>query len=874
MDTKNLCLVIFLFSSTLLISQHSISYSIAESNDFLNKENNHKNRNSTKGVIFSEDFEDGVMPSGWTTIAGDCDWEVSNDGSSESFEIPPTSFYAYVNDDWCDGDMSDVWLISPLIDFSGFSSVSFSFWSVNEYDDCKVMISTDGGSTWEEINYLDDNATWTEIEISLDDYVGNQVKIAFQYCDLWAWGYGWAIDDIIIQSIENNDIGIEYVKPSGYFQAGMSFYPYIQVTNFGTLSQDDFIISLTINDGISDIYTSEKNIISANLSYGQSQIFYFDDIWMGELNEEYFVHAEIILTGDEFTTNNLLDTSATAIEIHPAYVINQTHSSFSTLLLNDSQESFIEDINTFNFPMALEFSSNGNLFLIRYSPAQLSMLDYSTGIESIIGEIIGATGSPTSLSYNWLTETMYMICLDSDFQPHLGTIDLETAIYTEIGTGEGAIIAAEFDILGNLYGIAIDSDKLYQINTSTGLTTEVGSLGIDINYGQDISFDRLNEKMFGLLNTNFSGLYEINLSTGNCLIIDTLENQYSCFEIADWQYCSSPAYLYADNISLNSADFHWAELGSANLWNLKWGPMGFDISEGTIIDSLIASDYSISGLLEGEYYSFYIQSVCDESNSSWVGPYTFNTLPDCTNLTNIEEGFENSVPPFCWNTFQNGFGTNTWEQTNELINTGSFSAIANWENSGGVNQQWLVSPNIQLFDNPSLSFYISNAFEEEYFSNFIVKVSTDDDYLNTSEYSDILTLSESDISYNCFNLIEVDLSSFSGQNVFIAFVMVDDNGDSWYLDDIQLENTVTINLEPQLTNNISIFPNPNNGYYNILNANGYNVEIYDLTGKKVHAFFIDNQMFTPSLDMLSDGTYLMKFEKDGKFVKKVLQIIK
>ncbi len=42
---------------------------------------------------------------------------------------------------------------------------------------------------------------------------------------------------------------------------------------------------------------------------------------------------------------------------------------------------------------------------------------------------------------------------------------------------------------GFLYGPSIIADKLYKIDPNTAATTEVGDLGVDINYGQDVSYD-------------------------------------------------------------------------------------------------------------------------------------------------------------------------------------------------------------------------------------------------------------------------------------------------------------------------------------------------------------------------------------------------
>ena len=47
-----------------------------------------------------------------------------------------------------------------------------------------------------------------------------------------------------------------------------------------------------------------------------------------------------------------------------------------------------------------------------------------------------------------------------------------------------------------LYGVSLDPDVLFWIDTATGYATEVGPLGININFGQDLAFDREHGYLF------------------------------------------------------------------------------------------------------------------------------------------------------------------------------------------------------------------------------------------------------------------------------------------------------------------------------------------------------------------------------------------
>ncbi len=152
----------------------------------------------------------------------------------------------------------------------------------------------------------------------------------------------------------------------------------------------------------------------------------------------------------------------------------------------------------------------------------------------------------------------------------------------------------------------------------------------------------------------------------------------------------------------------------------------------------------------------------------------------------LSEGFESAVPPTGWANFQNGAGTNTWEQSTSNFVEGSYSAKAAWENSGGNNEQWLVTPAITLAaSNNFLTFYLCDYYSSNYGSSLSVEVSTTDQ-TTTANFTTVQTWTEADVTNNNPSQVTVDLSAYNGQTVYIAFVMRDDDGDSWYIDDVQV----------------------------------------------------------------------------------------
>jgi len=245
--------------------------------------------------------------------------------------------------------------------------------------------------------------------------------------------------------------------------------------------------------------------------------------------------------------------------------------------------------------------------------------------------------------------------------------------------------------------------------------------------------------------------------------------------------CVPVTDLLASDVTKTSAILSWIENGDATAWNLAYGPEGFDLSEGISV-KVTENPYTLTGLTEGTYYEFYVQAACDNSDAEWVGPYMFAT--DCETGTDIVESFETRVAPLCWQNFENGDGIKTWEQSSWLVNTGDYAAMASYESSGGLNSKWLVTGRTIVPTGKALAFYATDYLSSDYGSTLSIKISTDADFSNTAAYTNLLTLSESDVTNYVFSQTSIDLADYAGQEVFIAFVMEDNDGDNWFLDDV------------------------------------------------------------------------------------------
>jgi hypothetical protein len=157
-------------------------------------------------VILFEDFEEGIIPDDWDmTTNSAVGWFVTLDGSSAYWNIPPgDSYYACSNDDEANDDSSLDYLITPVLSFYNYDSISLNFRSyfTGAYSQAAhVKISTDG-INWMEVGSVPTATSWTNVEIDLSGYIGyDQIGINFHASDNGEWASGWAIDNVLVTGI-------------------------------------------------------------------------------------------------------------------------------------------------------------------------------------------------------------------------------------------------------------------------------------------------------------------------------------------------------------------------------------------------------------------------------------------------------------------------------------------------------------------------------------------------------------------------------------------------------------------------------------------------------------------------------------------------
>ena len=172
--------------------------------------------------VYSEDFEDGVIPSDWSQeyVNGEVNWQIHDGGQNDH---PPAAyegnFNAWFFDNSIEGNMTK--LVSP--EFALTTHSKLSFWYVQDswtsYQDyLRVYYRSSVNEDWELLEYFaEEENEWTQVILDLPE-PSSTYSIAFE--GEANWGYGVCIDNIVVEDcvfnilVWDNDNNSYYIDPN------------------------------------------------------------------------------------------------------------------------------------------------------------------------------------------------------------------------------------------------------------------------------------------------------------------------------------------------------------------------------------------------------------------------------------------------------------------------------------------------------------------------------------------------------------------------------------------------------------------------------------------------------------------------------------
>jgi hypothetical protein len=298
-----------------------------------------------------------------------------------------------------------------------------------------------------------------------------------------------------------------------------------------------------------------------------------------------------------------------------------------------------------------------------------------------------ATSTLTGTTSNWIADGYANVGTSGAARLLISSTALYGWLMTpQINIGSGATpYQLEFDLAltasggtGNPGLTGTDDKFAVVISTDGGTTwTNVNTIRQWDNAGSLFVYNALTPAGTHIIIplTSYTGVVKIGFygestvtNASNDLFIDNVR-------IIQQPSCPQPAALTASGITSNSAILNWINGNTETSWDIQYGPTGFVLGTGTIINNITTKPYTLSGLSGFTSYQYYLLAQCSPTDSSlWTGPYSFTTLITSCSGVPVPGIVQSNVNPICpgtnfnlWLTGNDGGTTFQWQSSTDGI---------------------------------------------------------------------------------------------------------------------------------------------------------------------------------------------------------------
>jgi len=360
-----------------------------------------------------------------------------------------------------------------------------------------------------------------QVAVAIDAGLTGQQSIV---CYAMGDGYGSAPhainQTITMTEALAHDVAVTGLLLQNIYSTGTIITPKAVIFNTGT-NAETVNMQFVINDGTTDVYTS--TVTGHAIASGDIDTITFTPDWTANVVGSYTATCY-------FTTT---DGNAANDTLTKAFLVSDPIWGFAVNAY-DPDEIIPEGPVKVNLATGeiIPIGSNtvtdlipgadfirGDWYASNYDTESLITIDTTTGNLTTIGNL-GLVMN--GLAYDATTDKLYGCTYDGSANSILYEINYYTGTCTQIGTiSAGIIIGMAANSHGNLYGINISDDALYSIDKTTGTGTLIGALGYNLNYAQDIAFDKDNDKLYGTLYATEGLLCEIDTTSGAVTVYNT-----------------------------------------------------------------------------------------------------------------------------------------------------------------------------------------------------------------------------------------------------------------------------------------------------------------------------------------------------------------
>jgi len=259
----------------------------------------------------------------------------------------------------------------------------------------------------------------------------------------------------------------------------------------------------------------------------------------------------------------------------------------------------------------------------------------------------------------------------------------------------------------------------------------------------------------------------------------------------------------------------------------------------------------------------------------------------------LEEGFEGSFPPAGWAIYATGTpNPEGWELLagnsdaggGTTPHGGSNAAFHDDDDTGGVQVDWLVTPQLNVPANATMltfRFFERNYYMSGYYDYHGVYISN-----NGTNFTEV---AEMDVDHSTWTEITLNIPGMAGQPVWLAFIYQGDYATEWFVDDVRVTASVPVSVGDEsasLPTAIGLgqpYPNPFNSTAMIpleLSAHArVELSVFDVLGRRV-ATLVDGALEAGShriawnAEDVAAGVYFVRLQAAGEMQTRKMLLVK
>ncbi|WP_165571692.1 choice-of-anchor J domain-containing protein, partial [Flavobacterium enshiense] len=272
--------------------------------------------------------------------------------------------------------------------------------------------------------------------------------------------------------------------------------------------------------------------------------------------------------------------------------------------------------------------------------------------------------------------------------------------------------------------------------------------------------------------------------------------------------CPTPTGLTVVSTTGNTATLQWTPGGSETQWEIVVQDEGNGSAAGGTIIPAGTNPFTVTtGLSPVSGYEFYVRAVCSASEvSPWTTtPVTFYTTCDMFPIP-FREGFNSSsITQQCWTVVNGNTDADSWNMNYATTPIeGNESASILTDGNGGLNDDWLISPKVNLNSTPRpkrlrFKYKVQSATEP---NDFSVKVSTTGPAIANFTQTIVPLASYNNATYleKIVNLVDGTGNPLTGGvNIAWHVPLSALDGNRLYIDDVVIEDIPTCPNPTNLT---------------------------------------------------------------------------